>query len=58
MNQIAVANLAELASKLAPFFRVFGVYPCVYTSGPPVNLTGQIVTGSKDVFIGSKDEKI
>lgn len=58
MNQIAVANLAELASKLAPFFRVFGVYPCVYTSGPPVNLTGQIVTGSNDVFIGSQDEKI
>lgn len=58
MNQIAVANLQELASKLAPFFRVFGAHPCVYTSGPPINLMGQIVTGSSDVFIGSKDEKI
>jgi hypothetical protein len=57
MAQIAVANLKELAQNLAPFFRVFGVYPCVYTSGPPVALTGQIVSGSEDVFIGSKSEK-
>jgi len=58
MNKIAVENLAELASKLAPFFRVFGVFPCVYTGGPPMTLGGQIVSGSTDVFIGSKDEKL
>lgn len=57
LNQIATFNAQELAQKIAPFFRVFGVYPCVYMSGPPVNLKGQIVTGSKDVFIGSSDEQ-
>lgn len=58
LNEVALLNMTELASKLAPYFRVMGVYPCIYTAGPPVNLMGQIVTGSSDVFIGSRDEKI
>jgi hypothetical protein len=58
MAQIALGNLGELAKNLAPYFRVFGVYPCIYTSGPPVEILGQIITGSSDVFIGSKDEKL
>ena len=58
MNQIALANVEELASKIAPYLRVMGAYPCIYVpGGPPTNLTGQIVTGASNVFIGSLDEK-
>jgi len=57
LNELAVLNAKELATQIAPYLRVFGAYPCVYVPGPAANLQGQIVTGSKDVFIGSSDEK-
>jgi hypothetical protein len=59
LQQMAVLNTAEIAAKIAPYFLTLGAFPCIYIPSPiPVNLQGQIVTGSKDVFIGSSDEKI